>query len=264
MNEAEMLKVITDMANKVDTAPIRSFDVMGTTVNAPVKYDEASALLLVFSISLEKAREILPSTKLVPVRFFGNRCLLEVTVFYYHGSPIGPYHEFTFSIPAISRGVLNVPVLPVLLETWYKSSGHYVFLMGASNEISRKHIDEIFPYPLHNADLNITLDRTDSMISGGIEDGGKNIFSFEMPSPTGHKLANKHFATYYVHDNKTFKVQLNTFSYHKYFLPSKQAKISLGDHTVATMLKDLDIRNKPILGIDFLKAIEIASLPSEV
>ena len=264
MTEEEMLRVVRNRSKEAGIPSEYDVEVMGKKIPVPVRYTNASAFLLLFSISYKQAQKMLKSNIVTPVRWFGDRSLLEVTLFKYQDEPVDLYYESTFSIPVIHKKTLQLPVVPVLLESFFKSYGHYVFLMGVDSPFSRKHIEEIFPYPLYQKDLDIFLERNNSLITGHIKDKSENIFSFKAKKTTGHTLAHKRFMTYYKVDDTIHNVHLNTFSFSKYIFQTHDIEICLGNHEISMMLTALEINKKPIVGIDFLKAVEIASGPKQI
>lgn len=259
-----MKENLESLLKNFDFSPKYQVDVMGRKIDVPVKYSDASAFMVFFSISLKKAKEILNSSRLSPVRITGDRCLLGITFFNYRDCPAGPYHEFTFSIPVMVDAKFNIPIIPFIFESFFKKFGYYVILMGVDTDIARKHIEQIFPYPTFNKNLSIDLKEDDRCLFAGVCDGGEEIIFVRSVLPNKCKLEKKEFNTYYAKDGTIYKVRLNTFSYNKMMFRMKGFQFQLGNHEVAKMLKDLDIGTKPLTGIYYKKAIEIASEPKEL
>src|SRR3989344_1379406 len=163
MNEIEMKEKLEEMGRRHDYSPKYQVDVLGRKVDVPVKYSNASALMVFFSISLKKAKGLLDSERLTPVSIFGNKCLLGITFFDYRDCPVGPYHEFTFSIPVLVDSKFHIPFLPIIFDSFFKNFGYYVILMGADSDVSRAHIEKIFPYPMVNKNLYINLENDNNL-----------------------------------------------------------------------------------------------------
>lgn len=259
-----MKEKLESLLKDFDFSPKYQVDVMGRKINVPVKYSDTSAFMVFFSISLKKAKEILNSSRLSPIRIIWDRCVLGVTFFNYRDCPVGPYHEFTFSIPVIVDAIFNVPIIPIIFDSMFKKFGYYVVLMGVDTDIARKHIEQIIPYPLFNKNISINLEENDRCLFASINDGGEKIISVRSVLPNRYKLEKKGFNTYYTKNSKIYNVRLNTFSYNKMMFKMKDLHIEFGNHEISKILKDLDIGAKPLMGIYYKNAIEIASGPKKL
>jgi hypothetical protein len=262
MHIPEINNKLEAMSKVIDITPTTKIDVMGTSVPLPLKYPNASALLLFYPISTKEAKGLINDNNVTPIRLLGNTSLLGITYFNYRECAIGPYHEFTFSIPVSLKTKINVPLIPLIFEEYFENVGHYVALMGADTEISREHIDKLFPYPLVDKDLNISLQENNGILKGEIIDGNELIVSSQLICPKKFKFVKRNFNTIYKKDDSLFKVKLNTFSYQSYIFNTSNIETKIGNNTNTKILHDLKIKTKPIFGVYFKQAIEIAGKPT--
>lgn len=264
LQKSEMKKNLLSLLNNSDKKSESQIDVSEKKVDIPVKYTDASAFLVFFSASLEKVKNLLKSDRLSPVMTTPGRCLFGVTFFDYRECPVGPYHEFTFSIPVMVDSNFKIPLLPIVFDSLFSSFGHHVVLMGADTNIAREHIEKIFPYPLVYGDTPIKLLEKDGILSASIVVDGQNVISVDHRLPQKFKFEKKKYNTYYEKDGKLFRVKLNTFSYQSKIFNNKDAKVTIGDNQTARFFNDLDITPKPVICVYYRQAVEIATKGEEI
>lgn len=240
-----------------------SIDVADRKIDIPVRYTDASALMVFFPIPLSLAKKILNSNRLIPVSILGGKSLLGVTFFDYRQSPADPYHEFTFSIPVNLDSSFNIPILPLISDRLFKNFGYNVLLMGADTDLSREHIKKIFPYPLVDKNLSIGLTEIEGELRAYIKDGDEEIISVVQKLPTKFRFADKKYNTYYENDGKIFNVHLQTFSYSSMIFKSGLTTVSIGTGQNSRILRELKC-GVPLFSVYYKRAIEIADSPLEV
>lgn len=264
MDRFGMKNNLQSLLSRLDIVSDSQIDVQGKKVDIPVKYTDASAFLVFFSASASKAQNFLKSKRLLSVKISPNRCLFGVTFFDYRDCPVGPYHEFTFSIPVMVDSKFNIPLIPIIFDSLFPNFGHNVILMGADTYVARKHIEQIFPYPLVDRDTPISLREDNGILSASINDDGNNIISVKHKLPKSYKFENKKYNTYYEKDDKIYRVRLNTFSYQAKMFNNKDSSVILGDNETSKIFKELEISPKPILCVYYKQAIEIATKGEEI
>jgi len=264
LDKIQMKSKLEALLSGYDFTPKSQVDVMGKKVDIPVKYSDASAYMVFFSASLAKVKNLLKSNRLTPISIMGGRCLLGITFFDYRDCPVGPYHEFTFSIPVMIDSKFTVPVIPVIFDSFFPNFGYHVILMGADTDIARKHIEQIFPYPTINRNTPISLIEDGENLFASIKDGGEEIVSVSGKLPTHYKLTNKKYNTYYEGNGKLYRVKLNTFSYCSKMFGSNNLHFNFGSHEIAEMIKSLNLSLNPIMSVYYRQAIEIATEGEEI
>lgn len=257
-----MKEVLEEEVKKYRYTPEYQVEVAGLKIDVPVKYADASAFMVLFPISMEKAKNLLKSSRLTPVSILKGRAVLAITFFDYRESPVGPYHEFTFSIPVVVDSKINIPILPLIFDSLFPSFGYHVVLMGADSGISREHIEKLFPYPTFDKNLMIDLHVDGSELSAIIKDGGEEIILVRQVLPIAYKLGKKGYNTYYTRGGFIFKVRLQTFSYSAKIRKVNNFQVKLGSHQISSLLREMCINiDEPVTSIFYKKAVEIASGP---
>lgn len=264
MDEIKMAEKLEALLKDYDYTPQYQVEVMGRKIDVPVKYSDASAFTVFFPISFEKAQRWFKSIRLTPVSILRGKCVLAITFFDYRKCPVDPYHEFTFSIPVLIDSKFTVPILPIIFDSVFQNFGYHVILMGADTYISRKHIEQIFPYPTVKKELFIDLREDGKNVLASINEGGEKIISVRQSLPLKYKLEKKGYNTYYEKDGQLYNVRLDTFSYSARIFRPKELHVDFGRHKISGIFTDLDMGPVPLLCTYYKKAVEIASGPKKL
>lgn len=263
-----MKEKLEEMLQKHGYVPKYQVDVIGRAVDIPVMYADASALMLLFPAPAERVGRFLRSGRLVPIGIMNGECLLAITIFDYRKSPVGPYKEFTFSVPVLLDAKVRVPLLPIVFESLFKKSGHCVIQIGADNDTARAHIREIFPYPLFDRNLSINLADDSTVVRARIAAHGQEIFSTEHPlfPDSKYRIAKRCYNTYFTDRGQVYNVRLTTFSYSARGIFPRDARVTVGNgnHTLIEILREIGIRQRPLFSLYYKNAVEIAEAPVPV
>jgi hypothetical protein len=132
----------------------------GIPFTLPVDSRDTPALMAAFPIDGAKARTLLPGDEIHPVRLWGDRGLLVITVVNYTITDIGNYIEFSIGIACTHGERSAPPLLPGVLPKFWQT-GQFVVDLPVSTEISVKGGKGIWGMPKHRAPLNFEVgDRT--------------------------------------------------------------------------------------------------------
>src|ERR1700687_1750596 len=108
----------------------------GIPFELPVNSEHTPALMALFSIDADKAKELIPGNEIYPFRLW-RRGVLAITVVDYQITDIGKYIEFSIAL-ACTHGATPAPrLLPGLLMRHY-GTGQFVYDLPVSTEISVK------------------------------------------------------------------------------------------------------------------------------
>jgi hypothetical protein len=200
---------------------------------------------------------------------WGDRAFFEITIFNYKESPVGAYGEHTFSIPVVRKdSVLSyLPLLPMILKPSVSKLNHLVTLMGVSNDISRKHIEILFPYSLFEKNLSMEIkeDINNNHIIAKISFEQEDVLSARVEMPKRFKIKKENVRTAFEKGGELFQVDLNVFAYIGTSLYPNLSAIKLGANSpFEEYVSDIHLDPKPILAIYYKHAIEIASLPQKI
>lgn len=210
----------------------------------PINTEQSPALMAVFPIDYNKARELLPGNEIHPVRLW-KKALLVVAVINYEVTDIGKYVEFSVAI-ACTRGKRPAPRLLPGAFMRYFGTGQYVVDLPVSSEISVKGGKGIWGMPKHQANLDFKI--SDDTVSSQYELDGKLVMklTIERPKKTWLPVSLRGvnycaFRGLLMKSTVFFKAKAG-FSLFK----KGAATLVLGDHPRAQAVKSLDVGSNPI------------------
>lgn len=211
----------------------------GIPFTLPVGAKESPALMAVFPINLEKAKEFLPGTGVHPFRLW-NSGLLVVTVIDYRNTTIGKYVEYSIAI-ACTHGAKPAPrLLPGLFMKLF-GTGQYVIDLPVSSEISVKGGKGIWGMPKHQGHLNFKIEA--DKVSSQYDLDGKLVTYVEIKRPKKANFPLKLSASNYcsfrgmlVKSVVFFRAKLGFRLFHW-----AKARFVVGDHPRLQSLKELEI-----------------------
>lgn len=217
----------------------------GISFDMPVNSQDTPALMAAFPCDAEAAARLLPGNEIHPVRVFGGKALVVVTVVNYIVTDIGKYVEYSLAI-ACTHGKKPAPkLLPGMFMKHY-GTGQFVVDLPVSSEISVKGGKGIWGMPKHQGNLDFKI--TDTLVSSQYEVDGHLGAYVEIERPRATRLPLRIGAVNYC----AFRGMLMKSSI--YFegkadvaLGKKaKARLVLGDAPQVKGLKELNIEEKPI------------------
>jgi hypothetical protein len=210
----------------------------------PVDSSNSSAMIAAFSIDWDKARALIPPGDVHPFRLW-NRGVLMVTVINYRKTDIGAYIEYSLAI-ACTKGANPAPrLLPGVLISYF-GTGQYVFDLPVSSEVSVKGGKGIWGMPKHQANLDFVTGK--SWASSQYDLDGRMVSRFDVLLPKSYWLPlNMGAANYCVFRGMMMK----SLIYFRgkvgfYLMRPGSARLVLGDHPRAEMIRNLDVDPNPI------------------
>ena len=220
----------------------------------PTFYKDIRFSTIAFLCSYRKAQELMPHSKIKPVRMPGGKTLLVFSCYEYNTvNEIEPYNEVGFLIPVMANSVVNLPVIPLLLGNYFKRFGYHVICMPVTSLESKIRGDEIWGLPKQVNEIN--YEATDSVFSCSIkEETGEDVVKLRIPM-NGYPV---HLdETTYLYTQKNHKILKSQtwfegdFMMNKYtnqlLKPTKPDKefITIGDSKTGKLLKSLEIESHP-------------------
>jgi len=210
----------------------------GIPFKLPVGAVNSPALMAVFPIDAEKAKDFLPSG-IHPMRLW-SKGLLVVTVIDYRETPIGKYIEYSIAI-ACTHGAKPAPrLLPAIFMKWF-NTGQYVVDLPVSSEVSVKGGKGIWGMPKHQGHLNFKID--EHTVSSQYDLDGKLVTYVEIDKPTNTSWPIKMQASNYCSFRGMLMksdIFLNTNFGFNLFGKAK-ARFVIGDHPRLQAMKELNI-----------------------
>jgi hypothetical protein len=215
----------------------------GQAVDLPL-YTEATMAGVVFSVSLERVRDFLPSC-LSPVRVGPRTGTVLFLSIEYHSVDRGtfePYNEFGVLIPAMRESAVSTPIL----SRFPGGVGAYVWYLPVTTESSRALGDEIWGYPKEVADIDIT--ETGSRRRTTVSIDGDHFITVEIERPPTMDPGLTVSTESYTEQDGTVRREPLTFEGQMGLWPfSTRASYSLGEHPRAERLHQLDIGDRALV-----------------
>src|SRR3989338_3018009 len=105
---------LREMFQHYNYLPERQVMVAGRKIDVPVVYPDASAIMVFFPAQLDRVKKIINTERIQPIKLWTGKTILAVTLFDYRECAIGPYREFTMSIPVVIGSRFVPPILPLV------------------------------------------------------------------------------------------------------------------------------------------------------
>lgn len=231
----------------------------GIGIDIPMIYGDASSVMYFMLVDTKKVMNFIHDKRVKPIPLFKNKALLAINVFEYRESAVGAFNEFTFSVPIMMDGKFNIPILPLIFDQSFSKLGFYVIQLGASNDLGRKHIEDIWGYPTYKNNLDISIVNKNGRVTSIIKENDDNILTISenLPKNQNFNLKRKKFNTYFSHGKELRRVELHTFLSEKMWTGGRDFEIKIGNHEIGDILSVLGV-GKKIATVFYPNAIEIA------
>ncbi len=212
----------------------------------PVNSEETPSLLAIFPIDLAAAAALIPGDEVHPLRLWGNRGALVITVVNYEVTDIGRYVEYSIAIACTHGERPAPPLLPALFSRHY-GTGQFVVDLPVSSEISVKGGKGIWGMPKHQANLDFVISKR--TVSSQYDLDGQLAVRIEIDRPrfAGLPVAAAS-ANYCAFRGLLMKSYIYFRGRAGINLPfSRSARLLIGDHPRVAPLKQLGIGERPLL-----------------
>jgi Acetoacetate decarboxylase (ADC) len=237
----------------------------GSVVQMPLLTYRARTFAAFFTISAAKARALLPTDRLQPVRVSPHRALVTVQVMEYLEKTIEPYKEFVFSIPVHRSRRADIPLASVARWQRLPGDGSYITHIAVDDEQGRLIGREILGFPKFIADVEFTETPTEKIAE--VSADGEAVFTLAVSRPKKpYKPQRRDFYCYSLSpvDNKLFHVPYQSEANGAMRWGSRSARLHLASHPVADELRDLDISPAPLFALDVPQYTLVSNRPDGV
>lgn len=230
------LRQLEGLHARVDGIP---FTLAVACRNSPV-------LMAAFRINADRARELIPSREVHPLRLWDGSGVLMLTVIDYRDTTIGKYIEYSIAI-ACTHGMKRAPrLLPALFTRRY-GTGQWVLDLPVSTEVSVKGGKGIWGMPKHQASLNFVAD--DHMASAQYDLDGQLATYIEIARPRWSGIRTSMGAANYCAFRGLLMKSYVYFTGQASFALGRRAsaRFVIGDHPRVQPLKTLQIAERPLM-----------------
>lgn len=212
----------------------------------PVNSEKTPSLLAIFPIDLARAAELIPGDEVHPMRLWGSRGALVITVVNYEITDIGRYVEYSIAI-ACTHGERPAPLLLPALFMRHYGTGQYVVDLPVSSEVSVKGGKGIWGMPKHQANLDFLIE--DRTVSSQYDLDGQLAVRVEIDRP---RFAGLPVAAAAVNYCAFRGLLMKSYIYFRgkagFNLPfTCSGRLTIGDHPRVAPLKQLGIGKRPVL-----------------
>lgn len=145
----------------------------GQRAKSPTFYRDARSFTLVMPANLIALRRMMPDPRYVPAQVLPGVGAVNLTAFEYFDTDIGPYKEFSFSIPLNSSRFLQLPCYNMLRQLIQNAFDIYIFHLPVTTEIALRGGIEVYNYPKFLADIEFEED--DDRVQCEVSVGGDLI-----------------------------------------------------------------------------------------
>ncbi|SFD37155.1 acetoacetate decarboxylase family protein [Pseudoalteromonas denitrificans] len=147
----------------------------------PTFYADTSCAIAIFHCDYQAAKAMMPDPSMEPVKMTKGRSLVIFSCYEYrHVMNVAPYNEIAMTIPVITDGGMNIPVLSMLLGDKSKKFGYYVFNMPVTSLENRIRGRKLWGLPKDTEQVDIEQDGQFSTIKTSVN-SEEPYFELKVP-----------------------------------------------------------------------------------
>ena len=136
--------------------PLKLTDDIEKDYQFPTFYADASCSIAIFHCDYAAAKAMMPDPSMEPVKMTKGRSLVIFSCYEYRNvMNVAPYNEIAMTIPVMSDGGMNLPVLTMLMGDKLKKFGYYVFHMPVTSLENRIRGRKIWGLPKDVESINV-------------------------------------------------------------------------------------------------------------
>ena len=148
----------------------------------PTLYGNVTCAIGIFLCDYKKAQTMLPHPDMKPIAMPKGRALVTFSCYEYQSVlGIAPYNEIAMTIPVMINPTINIPVLPVIMDSLFKKFGYYVFHMPVTSLENKIRGNNIWGLPKVVDTVNIKVEDNIST-TNAIDEQGNGYFSLSVPT----------------------------------------------------------------------------------
>jgi hypothetical protein len=213
-------------------------DISGGTCEVPILYRDVFAIFGAFTAPTLKLKQLLPTSKLVPVEIYPGKGLLSFMAADYRDTSIGPYREFAITIPARYHPRFNPPLFPVLRMSASLSFEAFIWQLPLTSEVGLHAGIDIWGFPKFIADIDFSED-ADS-VSCTLAEEGEHILTLEVKKNPARIKTYFDYTLFSVKDRELLRTHMDGISgsMGRSFKPGS-ASLALGEHTISRRIREV-------------------------
>lgn len=236
-------------------------DIGGTEIALPIRYWRTDCFMGIFPADHGAVRDLLPSSRLHPVRLLGDKVAVAVVAYNYLETGVGPYGEIGIS-PLCTLDRAAPPVLPLLLQGHGRGFGGFVAHLPVTARIARNAGRTIWGYPKFVADMAFDLQPERQQVT--LAEGGQEILRLEVRRSGPVLLERAPLTTFTVRDSRLIRTTVATRGYVATGLGASDSSLTLGDHPLGDELRSLGLGTNPVVTKTYLTHSAILPVGEDV
>jgi len=236
-------------------APIALDEATRKNYQFPTLYGDVTSAIGIFHCSYRKAEKLMLDPKMKPIRMTRGRSLVLFSCYVYRNVlGVPPYNEIAMTIPVMVDPVVNVPVLPMVLDA-FKGFGYRVFSMPVTSEENRIRGVKIWGLPKTLEEIDIREEGDECVTRATELDADEPYFEMRVPTSgkqTSFDVSSDIYSRFdgslvraKTHFQGTFNVNKHMSLLFKTGVQPARPCLTLGDGAAAQVLKDLEIEPHP-------------------
>jgi hypothetical protein len=234
--------------------PLQLNDDISKNYLFPTFYADTSCAIAIFHCDYQAAKAMMPDPGIEPIKMLRGRSLVIFSCYEYRNvMNIAPYNEIAMTIPVMTDGGMNIPVLSMLLGDKLKKFGYYVFGMPVTSLENRIRGRKIWGLPKDVERIDITKNGQYSNIKTAL-DGETPYLELNIPMTGTQQAFDVKSNLYSVLENErltsatrfkgTFNLTRNMGSLFSKSPGGDSAAIKLGTGAKADRLRALKIEGQ--------------------
>jgi len=237
-------RAFLDWSGPVDPA----VDLGVARIALPIRYWRTDCFLALFAADLDAVTDLLPSSRLHPVRVTGTRAVVAIAVFNYLETGVGPYGEIAVS-PLCTLDRPAPPVLP-LATGYLRGLSAFVAHLPVTTRIAREAGRQVWGYPKFVADMDFDLRPESQRVE--MAEGGQEILSLEVRRRGHVALETAPLTSYTAHGDRLVRTRIEMRGHVATALGPSNGELLLGEHPVGREIAALGVGSRPLLTRTYL------------
>ncbi|WP_299492786.1 acetoacetate decarboxylase family protein [uncultured Shewanella sp.] len=232
-------------------APLRLDENIQKDYQFPTFYADASCAIAIFHCDYAAAKAMMPDPSIEPVKMTKGRSLVIFSCYEYrHVMHVAPYNEIAMTIPVVSNGGINLPILTMLRGDKSKNFGYYVFHMPVTSLENRLRGQKLWGLPKEVERININKNESHAKIEASV-DGQAPYLTLSVPTQGQAQSFDVKSTLYSVLDSNrlksttqfkgTFNLNKNMKTLLQKSSTGNSASLQLGQGPIADKLRALKI-----------------------
>lgn len=232
----------------------KGVEIGSAVFDIPIFYYRDDLFLGFFTGNYKKIRELLPSSKLQPIQIIPGRAMVGIMGFNYIETSIGPYGEIGMGIPVVFDATI-IPVLPLLLESYYPRFGFFVIHLPVTTIRARDAGIGVWGYPKFIADMHFVSKPEAQSVT--MYEEKQHILTLTVRNRGFLIRDNRHLITFSEKDGNLISTKIPMRAIYRSCIRRGTATLELGNHPVADTLREMDVSLKSVISRNYIERCAI-------